>query len=248
MRLDKFLTEAGIGTRSQIKVYIKKGLVTVNGQRAKAASVHIDETKDGISFQNKLVSYKKNRYYMLHKPKGVVCATKDNVSKTVLQLFAPNLQKGLFPVGRLDKDTEGLLLLTTDGDFSHRLMSPKKHVEKTYYFEAEGSLDKEKIKKLESGIEISKDEPLTLPAKLSDIQQDKQLVKGCLTITEGRFHQVKRMLQAVDCHVIYLKRLSIGQVPLDENLAPGEYRELTDKELQSLKNGLNSGNIVEEQQ
>lgn len=236
MRLDKFLTEAGIGSRSQIKVYIKKGLVTVNDSMIKDGSVHIDETKDKISFQNKTVLYKKDRYYMLHKPGGVVCATKDNVSKTVLQLFAPNLQRGLFPVGRLDKDTEGLLFLTTDGDFSHRLMSPKKHVEKTYYFEAEGSLDTEKIQKLESGMEIAKDEPLTRPARVSGIQQEKQLVKGCLTITEGRFHQVKRMLQAVDCRVVYLKRLSIGQVSLDEKLAPGEYRELTDRELQSLKN------------
>lgn len=244
MRLDKFLTEAGIGTRSQIKGYIKKGLVTVNNCMIKDASVHIDETKDKISFQNKTVLYKKDRYYMLHKPKGVVCATKDNVSKTVLQLFEPDLQKGLFPVGRLDKDTEGLLFLTTDGDFSHRLMSPKKHVEKTYYFEAEGSLNTEKIKKLESGMEIAKDEPLTRPAKIAGIQQEKQLVKGCLTITEGRFHQVKRMLQAVDCHVIYLKRLSIGQVVLDESLAPGEYRELTDRELQAL----NTKNAVEEQQ
>lgn len=234
MRLDKFLTETGNGTRSQIKVYIKKGLVTVNGSVAKDASVHIDETKDKICFQNKTVLYKKNRYYMLHKPKDVVCATKDNVNKTVLQLFPPDLQKGLFPVGRLDKDTEGLLFLTTDGDFSHRLMSPKKHVEKTYYFEAEGNLNTEKIKKLESGLEIAKDEPLTRPARVSEIQQEQQLVKGCLTITEGRFHQVKRMLQAVDCHVIYLKRLSIGQVSLDEKLAPGEYRELTETELHSL--------------
>ena len=242
MRLDKFLTETGNGTRSQIKVYIKKGLVSVNGSVAKDCSVHIDEMKDKISFQNKTVLYKKNRYYMLHKPKGVVCATKDNVSKTVLQLFAPDLQKGLFPVGRLDKDTEGLLFLTTDGDFSHRLMSPKKHVEKTYYFEAEGSLNMEEIQRLESGIEIAGDEPLTLPAKLSEIQQDKQLVKGCLTITEGRFHQVKRMLQAVDCHVVYLKRLSIGQVSLDEKLAPGEYRELTETELHTL---YNKENVVE---
>lgn len=231
MRLDKFLTETGNGTRSQIKVYIKKGFVTVNGSVARDGSVHIDETKDIICFQNKAVLYQKNRYYMLNKPKGVVCATKDNVNRTVLQLFPPDLQKGLFPVGRLDKDTEGLLFLTTDGDFSHRLMSPKKHVEKTYYFEAEGSLDAEKIKRLESGIKIAVDEPITLPARLSELQQDDTLVKGCLTITEGRFHQVKRMLQAADCHVVYLKRLSIGQVSLDETLAPGEYRELTEAEL-----------------
>ena len=121
MRLDKFLTETGVGTRSQVKSYIKKGQVTVNGNLAKDGSVHIDENKDTVCFQNKPLSYVKERYYMLHKPMGVVCATKDNVNKTVLELFEKELQKGLIIVGRLDKDTEGLLFLTTDGEFSHKL-------------------------------------------------------------------------------------------------------------------------------
>lgn len=234
MRLDKFLTETGVGTRSQVKSYIKKGQVTVNGNLAKDGSVHIDENKDTVCFQNKPLSYVKERYYMLHKPMGVVCATKDNVNKTVLELFDKELQKGLIIVGRLDKDTEGLLFLTTDGEFSHKLMSPKKHVEKTYYFEADGVLMEDDIKKLENGVEIGDDEPVTLPAKVSHVQLMDKKVSGRLTITEGRYHQVKRMLQAVGCKVTYLKRFSIGKILLDDSLLPGEYRELSHAELEAL--------------
>ena len=234
MRLDKFLTETGVGTRSQVKGYIKKGQVTVNGNLAKDGSVHIDENKDTVCFQNKPLSYVKERYYMLHKPMGVVCATKDNVNKTVLELFDKELQKGLIIVGRLDKDTEGLLFLTTDGEFSHKLMSPKKHVEKTYYFEADGVLMEDDIKKLENGVEIGDDEPITLPAKVSHVQLMDKKVSGRLTITEGRYHQVKRMLQAVGCKVTYLKRFSIGKILLDDSLLPGEYRELSHAELEAL--------------
>lgn len=234
MRLDKFLTETGVGTRSQVKGYIKKGQVTVNGNLAKDGSVHIDENKDTVCFQNKPLSYVKERYYMLHKPMGVVCATKDNINKTVLELFDKELQKGLIIVGRLDKDTEGLLFLTTDGEFSHKLMSPKKHVEKTYYFEADGVLMEDDIKKLENGVEIGDDEPITLPAKVSHVQLMDKKVSGRLTITEGRYHQVKRMLQAVGCKVTYLKRFSIGKILLDDSLLPGEYRELSHAELEAL--------------
>lgn len=234
MRLDKFLTETGVGTRSQVKSYIKKGQVTVNGNLAKDGSVHIDENKDTVCFQNKPLSYVKERYYMLHKPMGVVCATKDNINKTVLELFDKELQKGLIIVGRLDKDTEGLLFLTTDGEFSHKLMSPKKHVEKTYYFEADGVLMEDDIKKLENGVEIGDDEPVTLPAKVSHVQLMDKKVSGRLTITEGRYHQVKRMLQAVGCKVTYLKRFSIGKILLDDSLLPGEYRELSHAELEAL--------------
>ena len=234
MRLDKFLTETGVGTRSQVKGYIKKGQVTVNGNLAKDGSVHIDENKDTVCFQNKPLSYVKERYYMLHKPMGVVCATKDNINKTVLELFDKELQKGLIIVGRLDKDTEGLLFLTTDGEFSHKLMSPKKHVEKTYYFEADGVLMEDDIKKLENGGEIGDDEPITLPAKVSHVQLMDKKVSGRLTITEGRYHQVKRMLQAVGCKVTYLKRFSIGKILLDDSLLPGEYRELSHAELEAL--------------
>ena len=171
---------------------------------------------------------------MLHKPMGVVCATKDNINKTVLELFDKELQKGLIIVGRLDKDTEGLLFLTTDGEFSHKLMSPKKHVEKTYYFEADGVLMEDDIKKLENGVEIGDDEPITLPAKVSHVQLMDKKVSGRLTITEGRYHQVKRMLQAVGCKVTYLKRFSIGKILLDDSLLPGEYRELSHAELKAL--------------
>lgn len=234
MRLDKYLAEAGAGTRSQVKDYIRKGLVTVNEKQAKDGSVHINENNDRVCLKGKRLDYAKERYYMLYKPKGVVCANKDNVNKTVLELFDKKLQRGLIIVGRLDKDTEGLLLLTTNGSFSHQLMSPVKHVTKTYYFEADGVLTKEDIEKLEAGVSIGCDEPLTLPAKVSHVSGRENTVCGRLTIMEGRFHQVKRMLLAVGCRVTYLKRISIGAILLDESLKPGEYRELSEKELQAV--------------
>ena len=235
MRLDKFLAGAGIGTRSEVKNDIKKGFVTVNGQFCKDSAFKLDENKDSVCYKDKSISFCKERYYMLHKPAGYVCATKDNVNKTVLELFEKNLQKRLIIVGRLDKDTEGLLLLTTDGAFSHKLMSPKNHVEKVYYFEAAGSLLENAQKKLQDGISIGADEPLTLPAKFEIIDQNSQILSGCLTIIEGRFDQVKRMLKALGCQVTYLKRISIGSISLDETLALGQYRELSQEEVRGLR-------------
>ena len=234
MRLDKYLADLQVGTRSQVKEYVKKGHVSVNGQVVKKADIKIDETKDEVCYQGKCLSYQKYRYYMLHKPAGVVTATKDSIDQTVLDLLPKELTKDIFPVGRLDKDTEGLLLLTNDGDLAHNLLSPKKHVAKTYYVECDGQLDEAKIERLCSGVDIG-DDSITLPAKVEvvTVKNDRYVIK--LTITEGRFHQVKRMIQAIGGQVTYLKRLSMGTLLLDEALEKGAFRELSEEEIADLK-------------
>lgn len=228
MRLDKFLCEMNIGTRSQVKDYIRKGQVTVNGGIAKKPEEKVTEDKDVITFQGRVLTYQKFYYYMLNKPQGVVSATKDNMDKTVLDLLKTDC-KDIFPVGRLDKDTEGLLLLTNDGELAHNMLSPKKHVDKTYLVTIKRALLPQEITALEQGVDIG-DEKLTAPAKVAVL--DAEHIH--LTIHEGRFHQVKRMLKAVDNEVFSLKRITFGALTLDEGLAPGEYRELTAQEVVSL--------------
>lgn len=230
IRLDKFLCEMEIGTRSQVKDIVKKGMVSVDGEVVKKADYKFDETAAKVCVNGKELSYQKFYYYMLNKPQGVVSATIDNHDKTVLDLLKDAPGKDLFPVGRLDKDTEGLLLITNDGELSHNLLSPKKHVDKTYLVETKVAVTEEMIHKLEQGVDIG-EEQLTLPAKAERIE-DKKIE---LTITEGKFHQVKRMLKAVNNEVIYLKRLSMGSLKLDDTLALGEYRCLTDNEVLELK-------------
>lgn len=233
MRLDKYLCETGFGTRSQVKDLLKKGQVMVNGEVVKKPELKINETTDQILCQGKKASYQKNIYLMLHKPAGVVSATEDNREKTVLDLVRPEDRKnGLFPVGRLDKDTEGLLLLTDDGELAHRLLSPKKHVDKTYYAKIDGQVTKEHIEQFREGLDIG-DEKKTLPAVLT-ILLSGPVSEIEITIHEGRFHQIKRMFEAVGCKVTYLKRLSMGSLVLDETLPLGEYRSLTEAELEGL--------------
>ena len=233
MRLDKYLCETGFGTRSQVKDLLKKGQVMVNGEVVKKPELKINETTDQILCQGKKASYQKNIYLMLHKPAGVVSATEDNREKTVLDLVRPEDRKnGLFPVGRLDKDTEGLLLLTDDGELAHRLLSPKKHVDKTYYAKIDGQVTEEHVKQFREGLDIG-DEKKTLPAVLT-ILLSGPVSEIEVTIHEGRFHQIKRMFEAVGCKVTYLKRLSIGSLVLDETLPPEEYRPLTEAELEGL--------------
>ena len=233
MRLDKYLCETGFGTRSQVKDLLKKGQVMVNGEVVKKPELKINETTDQILCQGKKASYQKNIYLMLHKPTGVVSATEDNREKTVLDLVRPEDRKnGLFPVGRLDKDTEGLLLLTDDGELAHRLLSPKKHVDKTYYAKIDGQVTKEHIEQFREGLDIG-DEKKTLPAFLT-IMLSGQVSEIEITIHEVRFHQIKRMFEAVGCKVTYLKRLSMGSLVLDETLPLGEYRSLTEAELEGL--------------
>ena len=233
MRLDKYLCETGFGTRSQVKDLLKKGQVMVNGEVVKKPELKINETTDQILCQGKKASYQKNIYLMLHKPAGVVSATEDNRKKTVLDLVRPEDRKnGLFPVGRLDKDTEGLLLLTDDGELAHRLLSPKKHVDKTYYAKIDGQVTEEHVKQFREGLDIG-DEKKTLPAVLT-ILLSGPVSEIEVTIHEGRFHQIKRMFEAVGCKVTYLKRLSMGSLVLDETLPLGEYRSLTEAELEGL--------------
>ena len=230
IRLDKFLCEMEMGTRSQVKDLIKKGMVTVDGEVIKKAEYKFDESKAKVYVKEKEVAYQKFYYYMLHKPAGVVSATVDNHDRTVMELLKDAPGKDLFPVGRLDKDTEGLLLITNDGELSHNLLSPKKHVDKTYLVETRENITKKMMQELEEGVDIGEDKP-TMPAKVK-LVEDKKME---LTIREGKFHQVKRMLLAVENEVIYLKRLSMGSLVLDEKLGLGEFRCLTKQEIEDLK-------------
>ena len=230
IRLDKFLCEMEMGTRSQVKDLIKKGMVTVDGEVIKKAEYKFDESKAKVYVKEKEVAYQKFYYYMLHKPAGVVSATVDNHDRTVMELLKDAPGKDLFPVGRLDKDTEGLLLITNDGELSHNLLSPKKHVDKTYLVETKESITEKMMQELEKGVDIGEDKP-TMPAKVNLVEEKKLE----LTIREGKFHQVKRMLQAVENEVVYLKRLSMGSLVLDEKLGLGEFRCLTNQEIEDLK-------------
>lgn len=232
LRLDKYLADMGIGTRSEIKEWIRKGRVKVNNEIINKPEQKVTTDKDKISFDDAEVGYVEYQYIMLNKPTGVVSATNDNVSNTVLDLIADKKCKDLFPVGRLDKDTEGLLLITNDGELAHQLLSPKKHVDKVYFARVRGIVTEEDRESFLLGVDIN-DEKLTLPAKLKILHSD-EISEIELTLHEGRFHQVKRMFEAIGKEVIYLKRLSMGNLQLDESLAPGEYRELTEQELASL--------------
>ncbi len=238
VRLDKFLSDSGIGTRSQVKLLLKKGSVSVNGEIIRQPELKIAPESDTVSFQGAILSHSEFYYYMLNKPAGYVSATDDNTAPTVLSLLKNAPGRGLFPVGRLDKDTEGLLLITNDGPLAHRLLSPKNHVDKTYLVHALGLITADDLIRLESGIDIGEKAP-TLPAgaKLLSVKTNNghavSLVE--LTIHEGKFHQVKRMFQAIGKPVLSLKRLSMGTLLLDETLAPGEFRMLTDEELANLR-------------
>ena len=231
MRLDKYLVTLGIGSRSQVKEYVRKGLVTVNDAVCRNSDTKVDETADRVAFQGRELVYKKNRYYMLHKPAGVITATRDREERTVLELLGPEVvKKDLSPMGRLDKDTEGLLLITDDGELNHLLLSPRHHVDKCYLVYTALPVSMEAAEMLRQGVEIGEDKP-TLPACV-ELTGDRELL---LTIQEGKFHQVKRMLQAVDNQVIYLKRISFGGLTLDPALQKGQYRELTKEEVLLLR-------------
>lgn len=234
IRLDKFLCDMGLGSRSQVKEQIKKGQVKVNQQVVKKPEFKLQEGEDEVRVMEEVVRYETFVYYLFHKPAGIVTATKDNHDKTVLDFFKEAKGKDLFPVGRLDKDTEGLLLITNDGKLAHFLLSPKRKVPKTYYVETKDEVTKEMAEKLCQGVDIG-EEKLTLPAKTKLLSQTSLY----LTITEGKFHQVKRMIKAVGTEVTYLKRISMGSLTLDLNLKKGEYRTLTKEEVDALKKGTN---------
>ena len=231
MRLDKYLAQMSMGTRSEVKKFIKSGRVFVNGAPASGPEQKVTE-EDDVELDGEKVSYERYVYYMLNNPQGVVSATKDNTCRTVLSLITDGTKKDLFPVGRLDKDTEGLLLVTNDGELAHRLLSPKKHVDKCYFTRVTGQIHEEDIHRFKEGLDIG-DEKKTLPADL-EILSSGEISEAKVTICEGRYHQVKRMFEAIGCKVIYLKRLSMGSLTLDPALEKGAFRKLTEEEIAAL--------------
>ena len=233
MLLDKLLTELGTGSRSEVKKYIRSGLVTVNGEVVKKPEQKVDEKKDTVCFRGNPLTYTEYEYYLFHKPAGCVTATEDNLHRTVMDYLTDTARHDLFPVGRLDIDTEGLLLITNDGALAHDLLSPAKHVSKVYYAKIDGRVTEEDVNIFENGVDIGEEKPAK-PALLEVLHSgDNSEIR--LTITEGRFHQVKRMFEAVGKKVTYLKRVEMGSLVLPDELAPGEYRPLTEEELQELR-------------
>ncbi len=231
IRLDKYLADMEVGTRSEVKKYIRKGCASVNGEPIKKPEHKVMEG-DMVTFLGEEIIYTKEIYLMLNKPNGVVSATRDNYDTTVLELLDEIDTKDLFPVGRLDKDTEGLLIITNDGALSHRLLSPKRHVAKVYLAHVEGEVTDLDVDAFKEGIDIGEKNP-TLPAGLEILESGNKSIVH-VTIEEGKFHQIKRMFHAVGKEVVYLKRISMGPIYLDENLELGEYRPLTDDELKLL--------------
>jgi 16S rRNA pseudouridine516 synthase len=233
MRIDKMLANLGFGSRKEVKKILKDGAVRVNGQIVKDAKQQVDPDKDVVTINGETVEYKEFIYLMMNKPPGVVSATEDLQDETVIDLLEmEDLIFEPFPVGRLDKDTEGLLLITNDGQLAHRLLSPKKHVPKTYFAVIDGEVTERDVEAFKNGVTLDdgyKTKPGELKILKSGLTSDIEL-----TITEGKFHQVKRMFQAVGKRVIYLKRISMGPLKLDETLEIGEYRELTNDEIQQL--------------
>ncbi|AMY04517.1 rRNA pseudouridine synthase [Staphylococcus condimenti] len=230
MRLDKFLANMGVGTRSEVKQLLKKNQVQVNGKNEKQSKAQIDPQSDEITVNGNLIEYVDKVYIMLNKPAGYISATEDDEQPTIVSLIKDFQHLKIFPVGRLDKDTEGLILLTNDGQFNHDIMSPNKHVTKIYRVEAKHFISDDDIEKFAEGIELS--DGKTKPARLERTENEKIV---SVSIQEGRYHQVKRMFHAIDNEVLNLKRVQIGKLKLDSNLSKGSYRELTEEELELVK-------------
>ena len=249
VRLDKFLADAGKGTRSEVKKFIQKGQVQVNGLTARKPELKVDPEKDQVILAGETITAAPEFvYYLLNKPAGCVSATEDRHDSTVME-YVPSDRKGLFPVGRLDKDTEGFLLITDDGPLAHELLSPKKHVDKTYYAKVSGKVTEEDVARLAEGVDIG-EKDLTRPARMEILSTWESGTESAeagknweseirLTIHEGKFHQVKRMMEALGKKVTYLKRLSMGPLALPSDLPTGKYRPLTEKELELLKSAGN---------
>ena len=265
MRLDKYLCDMGLGTRSEIKKHIRSGRVRVGDIPAKDAGMQLDGTEP-VFFDGEKIDYEEKTYLMLNKPAGVITATEDTVQKTVMDIIysgegymvpsdrsdiytaapvdpdtgsdplisadCPVFRKDMFPVGRLDIDTEGLLLITNDGDLSHRLLSPKHHVDKTYYARLDGAVDETTVKAFEAGLDLG--DFTSLPAKLKILSSADNASEALVTVTEGKFHQVKRMFSACGVEVTYLKRLTMGSLKLDDALEPGCFRRLKEEEVADL--------------
>ncbi|PPA71697.1 pseudouridine synthase [Jeotgalibacillus proteolyticus] len=235
MRLDKLLSNMGYGSRKEMKKLLKSGSVIVNGEAVKEGKAQVDPFTEEITVNGERVEYREFIYLLMNKPQGVISATEDRQHETVIDLLPVDFAVfEPFPVGRLDKDTEGLLLLTNDGQLAHQLLSPKKHVPKTYFAEIEGEVTERDREIFKHGVTLD-DGYVTKPGELL-ILESGQVSKIELTIMEGKFHQVKRMFQAVGKEVTYLKRISMGSLKLDPALALGEFRELTPEELGALQN------------
>ncbi|MBY7143913.1 rRNA pseudouridine synthase [Virgibacillus sp. NKC19-3] len=234
MRLDKLLANSGYGSRKDVKSLLKQKRVTVNDSVVKDSSVHVDPEIDFIKVGDHAVHYQKYIYLMMNKPKGVISATEDMKDKTVIDLLTTDLQRfKAFPVGRLDKDTEGLLLITNDGELAHQLTSPKKDIEKVYYAQVQGNVTEGDTEAFTKGVVLD-DGYKTKPAQLRILKRDA-ISEVEVSITEGKYHQVKRMFEAVGKKVMYLRRISMGGLILDETLQLGTYRELTENELYYLR-------------
>ncbi|ANZ33121.1 pseudouridine synthase [Staphylococcus carnosus] len=230
MRLDKYLANMGVGTRSEVKQLLKKNKVQVNGKNEKQSKAHINPDTDEITVDGNLIEYVDKVYIMLNKPAGYISATEDEEQSTIVSLIKDFQHMKIFPVGRLDKDTEGLILLTNDGQFNHDIMSPNKHVSKIYRVEAKNPITDDDIKQFAEGVELS--DGKTKPAQLERTENEKV---AFVSIREGRYHQVKRMFHAIDNEVLNLKRVQIGKLKLDSNLPKGSYRELTQEEIELVK-------------
>ncbi len=233
LRIDNFIANMCMITRKEAHQAIKNGKVTVNGNVITSKNEKINPDNDQITYNNKLIEYTEFEYIMLNKPMGVITATRDNKEKTVMDLIEGSIRSDLFPVGRLDKDTTGLLLITNDGDLAHRLLSPAKHVDKTYFAKVLGKCDDETVRLFAEGI-IYDEEFKALPAKL-EILEAGEISSVKVTIKEGKFHQIKRMFEAVGMKVLELERLSMGTLKLDDGLKRGKFRHLTPKEIEGLK-------------
>jgi 16S rRNA pseudouridine516 synthase len=234
-RLDKILSNLGYGTRKEVKILARSGEVEIDGVVVKDSSFQVDPEKSVIKISGETIFYRKYIYLMMNKPDGVVSATFDNRDETVIDLLVPEYQAfEPFPVGRLDKDTVGLLLITNDGELNHKLISPKWHVDKVYYAEIDKPVDESDIKAFEAGIVLD-DDYKCMTAKLEIISSNEHGAEVYVTIQEGKFHQVKRMFNSVNKNVVYLKRIKFGALSLDENLQEGESRELSNEELTLLR-------------
>lgn len=236
MRLDKFLVETGLGSRSQVKEVLKKGLVMVNGRAEKSPKTQIDETADEIVVFGQKLTYEKFVYYLLNKPKGYISATEDERHKTVLDLLDETArQKEVFPVGRLDIDTHGLLLLTNNGKLAHAMLSPKKHVAKIYRAQVAGLMNQSDVESFARGIELKDFTCQPAQLKILEVDEENETSLVEISLSEGKFHQVKRMVAACGKEVTDLQRITMGSLQLDPELALGEWRRLTEEELKSLE-------------
>lgn len=230
MRIDKLISEMGLASRNEAAKAARKGNVTVNGVEVKDLSKHIDPEKDVVTYFGEVIEYVKNVYIMMNKPEGYVSSTDDPSGPTVIELLPDRMQSwGLFPCGRLDKYTLGLVLLTNDGIAAHRMLSPKKHVEKVYFFHLKKAITQEEIATLEKGVDIG--DCVTKPCKI-EMESDTQ---GSITLTEGKYHQIKRMAEAVGNKITYLERIAFAGIALDTTLERGEWRYLNEEEMAKIK-------------